>query len=169
MSSVPLLALAAVIAMMVIELLVSRRNGRRLRAEGAVEPADDVYGAMKFVYPACFIAMAVEGILGNAATHSVLVAGLLVLATSKALKAWVIVSLGTNWSFHVLVRPGHRLVTRGPYRYLRHPNYVAIIGEIVGIGLLVGAPVTGAISLGAMAYLLRRRIAVEERALGLRA
>ncbi len=169
MSPVPLLALVAVIAMMAIELLVSRRNERRLRAEGAAEPAGDVYGSMKFVYPACFIAMAVEAILRGVPPRSMQLAGLFVLVTSKALKTWVIASLGSNWSFHVLVRPGHRLVTRGPYRCLRHPNYIAIAGEIVGMGLLVGAPLTGTISLAAMGYLLRKRIDVEERALGLRA
>ncbi len=80
----------------------------------------------------------------------------------------MIVSLGTNWSFHVLVRPAHRLISGGPYRYLRHPNYVAIAGEIGGMAMLVRAPVTGLLSAAAMAWLLWKRIAVEERALRLR-
>jgi methyltransferase len=154
---------------MAIELLMSRRHERLLRAEGAVEPAGDVYESLRVVYPGCFIAMAAEGWLRHAPPYSMLVGGLLVLVASKALKAWVIASLGTSWSFHVLVRPSHQLVSRGPYRYLRHPNYLAIIGEIVGMALLVAAPITGLISLAAMGLLLRKRVAVEERALGLRA
>ena len=169
MSAVPLSALGAVLAMMGVELRISRRNEKRLRGEGAMEPPDDVYQSMRFVYPLCFISMAAEGWLRGPSRNLVPVAGLLVLLTSKALKTWVIVSLGSNWSFHVLVRPRHRLVTRGPYRYIRHPNYLAIAGEIIGMALLVGAPITGVISLGAMGLLLRKRIAVEERALGLRA
>jgi methyltransferase len=169
MSRVPLLALVAVLAMMGVELRISQRNEKRLRGEGAIEPPDDVYQSMRFVYPLCFIGMAAEGWLRGASPHLIPVAGLLVLLASKALKTWVIVSLGSKWSFHVLVRPRHRLVTRGPYRYLRHPNYLAIVGEIVGMALLVGASITGVISLGAMGFLLRRRITVEERALGLRA
>jgi methyltransferase len=168
MNAVPRLALGLVFAMMGIEFLVSRRNERRLRADGAIEPNDDVYGSLRVVYPACFIAMAVEGSLRGATPPAMLIAGVLVLGIAKALKAWVITSLGPSWSFHVLVRPAHRLVTGGPYRYLRHPNYLAIAGEIAGMALLVAAPVTGPISLAAMGLLLRRRIAVEERALGLR-
>jgi methyltransferase len=164
----PLLALAAVVAIMVVELRVSQGNERRLRAEGAVEPAGDVYRWMRFVYPLCFVAMAVEGLQRSTTPRPSLVAGVVVLAASKALKVWAVASLGTNWSFRVLVRPGHVLVSRGPYRYLRHPNYTAIAGEILGMALLVAAPLTGVISLASMACLLRQRIDVEERALGLR-
>jgi methyltransferase len=139
-----------------------------MRAEGAFEPAGDVYKWLRIVYPACFIAMAAEGTLHGPAARPLVVAGLLVFATAKALKTWAIVSLGTSWSFHVLVRRGHVLITRGPYRYLRHPNYVAIAGEIAGMAMIVAAPITGAGSLLIMAELLRRRIALEERALGLR-
>lgn len=169
MNLVPPLALAGVIALMAVELLVSQRNERRLRGEGALEPKDDVYRSLRIVYPACFIAMAVEGMLRSGTARALLLAGLLVLVGSKALKAWAIASLGASWSFHVLVRPRHALVTRGPYRYLRHPNYLAIGGEIVAMAMLVAAPATGLASFVAMAVLLRRRIAVEERALGLRA
>src|SRR5512133_3897089 len=163
MNPVPWLALAAVIVVLVIAMLVSRRHERRLRAEGAVEPPDDVYGLLRVVYPGCFVTMAVEGWLRGAPPYAVLVAGTLTLVLAKALKAWVIVSLGTSWSFHVLVRPAHRLVTGGPYRYLRHPNYLGIAGEIIGMAMLVGAPATGVVSLAAMALLLRKRIRVEER------
>ncbi len=169
MNVFPLLALAGVTAMMAIELRISRRHEQRLHEEGAIEPRDDVYKSLRLVYPAGFIAMAAEGLLRGGSAPPLLVAGLLVLAGSKALKAWVIGSLGASWSFHVLVRPHHLLVTRGPYRYLRHPNYLAIAGEIIGMALLVAAPVAGLISLASIVLLLRKRIAVEERALGLRA
>ncbi len=163
------LALAAVLVVMVVELRISQRNERRLRAGGATEPAGDVYPWLRIIYPACFVAMAAEGVERGASLSWLAAAGLLVLVASKTLKAWAIASLGENWSFHVLVRPPFHLVHSGPYRYLRHPNAVAIIGEVLGMAMLVRAPVTGVMTLILMGILLSRRIVVEERALGLRA
>lgn len=85
---------------------------------------------------------------------------------AKALKGWAISSLGTRWTFRVLVPPGDRLVASGPYRFLRHPNYLAVGGEIAGAALLVGAFFSGVVFLAGFGWLMRRRIAVEERALG---
>ncbi len=165
---IPAIALTAVIAVMAVELRISQRNERRLRQEGASEPRDDVYRGLRLVYPTCFIAMAAEGWWRASPAKTLVVAGAAVWVASKALKAWVIISLGPDWSFHVLVRRRHVLVTRGPYRFVRHPNYIAIMGEITGMALLVAAPVSGVVSLAAMGVLLMRRIAVEERVLGLR-
>jgi methyltransferase len=66
----------------------------------------------------------------------------------------------------VLVPPDEPRVTTGPYAWLGHPNYVAVFGEIAGMAMLVGAPITGALSLVAFGMLVRKRIAVEEKALG---
>jgi methyltransferase len=67
----------------------------------------------------------------------------------------------------VLVLPGAALVSTGPYAWIRHPNYVAVFGEIAGFALIVGARLSGVISLLAFGILVRKRIAVEEAALGL--
>jgi methyltransferase len=84
---------------------------------------------------------------------------------AKALKFWAIQSLGRFWTFRVLVVPGAPLVTSGPYRYMRHPNYVAVAGEIVGVAVMCGAPILGALCLLVFGALMLRRVAVEERAL----
>ena len=60
-------------------------------------------------------------------------------------------------------------VVAGPYRLLNHPNYVAVCGEMLGVALIVGAPVSGALATIGFAWLMRRRIAIEDRALGRRA
>ncbi len=106
--------------------------------------------------------------LAGPAPMAVLFAGLVVFGVAKALKAWAISSLGWRWTFRVLVPPGDPLVVRGPYRLLRHPNYVAVCGEIIGVALTVSAPITGAAALIGFGWLLLRRIAVEDRALGRR-
>lgn len=163
---VPLFTLLAVLLIMGGEALLSAFNARLLRARGAIEPAGDVYATMQWAYPAAFVAMAVEGAWRGPSPPTVLAAGLVVFGLAKALKAWAIGSLGWRWSFRVLVVPDAPLVTSGPYRVMRHPNYVAVMGELLGVLLIVFAPVTGGVSLVGFGTLLWRRIRVEDRALG---
>jgi methyltransferase len=161
MSLVPIVFL-----LMLAEQRLSRANERSLRAQGAFEPRDDVYRVMAWSYPASFLLMALEGAIVGPPPEIVFAAGVLVFAAAKAIKYWAIASLGPRWTFHVLVLPGAPLVARGPYAWLRHPNYVGVMGELVGVALALGAPVTGIVTSIGFSYLLRQRIAVENRALG---
>jgi len=158
-------ALLAVLVMMLAELKRSRVNERALRQRGAIEPAGDVYRAMAIVYPAIFVVMAMEGVATGPAPDGMLIAGFITFAAAKLLKLWAISALGQRWSYRVLVLPDVPLVTRGPYARMRHPNYAAVFGEIAGFALMVGAPISGVVSLLAFALLVRKRIAVEEKAL----
>jgi methyltransferase len=112
--------------------------------------------------------MAVEGALNGPAPMTALGLGLGVFGLAKALKAWAISTLGTRWSFRVLVPPGEPPIVAGPYQLLNHPNYVAVCGEMLGAALIVGAPVSGVVATLGFAWLMRRRIAIEDRALGRR-
>jgi methyltransferase len=150
---------------MLAEMQRSRRNERALRAAGAVEPADDVYRTMQWAYPAAFVVMAVEGAVWGPLPGPTTVAGALLMVASKALKFWAIASLGPRWTFRVLVPPGAASVASGPYSRLRHPNYIAVIGELVSMAVLVGARLSGPVAVVFFGLLIRRRIEVEERAL----
>jgi len=161
-----LVSLAAVVVMMLAELTRSRANERLLRQQGAVEPPGDVYRALAVVYPGLFVLMAAEGAVAGPSPDVLLVAGLAVFVAAKVLKLWAVTTLGRRWSYRVLVLPSAPLITTGPYAYLRHPNYAAVFGEIGGFALMVGAGITGIVSLAAFAVLVRKRIAVEEQALG---
>jgi methyltransferase len=162
------LLLALVAPFLLLETWQSRRHEIALRARGAVEPADDVYRWMQVVYPGMFLAMAAEGSLRDALPTAILVTGIAVFLVSKALKWWAILTLGELWSFRVLVLPGEPLIVRGPYRFMRHPNYLALALEVLGAALMWGAAWTGPIAALAFGFLVLRRIAIEERALGLR-
>ena len=160
------LAAVAVIAVLVLaEARLSARNEGALRARGAREPRDDVYRWMQIAYPGAFAVMAIDGFVrgGGSAAQSIVGAALFVAA--KALKYWAIASLGSFWSFRVLVVPGAPLVTHGPYRFLRHPNYVAVIGELIGAAVLLNARLAGPLATLVFGALIRRRVTVEERAL----
>jgi methyltransferase len=152
---------------MIGEALLSRVNERRLRQAGAIEPPDDVYPAMQLIYPACFAAMIAEHWIRQPGLDRVAVAGVFVFGAAKALKYWAIASLGPRWTFRVLVPPQSELTTEGPYRFARHPNYIAVAGEIAGMALLAHAVVTGVASFVVFGLLLLARIRVEERALGM--
>jgi methyltransferase len=151
----------------VTERPLSLANERRLRRAGAIEPPGDPYRLMRIAYPLAFVLMGVEGALHASLARQLVVWGLVVFGLGKALKFWAIRSLGSRWSFRVLVMPGSPLVTHGPYRWIRHPNYVGVLGERAGVALTLSAVVTGALSLAAFAWILRERIKVEERALGM--
>jgi methyltransferase len=163
--AVPVLVTAAVLLLMLVELQLSVYNERQLRAKGAVEPADDVIGLMRVAYPLAFVAMGVEAWLRGTWSRDWLLLGLLIFGWAKALKFWAIAHLGPRWTFRVLVLPGAPLVSSGPYRYLRHPNYVAVIGELVAIAVALQSPITGVLATLGFGWLIARRIAVEERAL----
>jgi methyltransferase len=158
-------ALVVVLVFMAAEAAWSRRQARVLVARGAVEPAGDTYRLMRIVYPGIFLAMAGEDFARGGPSALWLAVGIVVFALAKALKVWTICSLGSLWSFRLLVLKGQRLVVAGPYRFLRHPNYVSVVGEILGAALIFGAPVAGLVGLVVFGELLRRRIRLENQAL----
>lgn len=158
-------ALFVVAAVMLAESRLSRANERWLRGRGAIEPPDDVYRQMQWAYPAGFVLMAVEGALAGPSPGAATLAGGVLFVAAKALKFWAIRSLGRRWTFRVLVLPDSPLVSRGPYAFVRHPNYLAVVGELLGVALLVGARVTGPGATALFGWLLWNRIKVEEHAL----
>lgn len=163
--NMPVLVVAAVHLLMLVELQLSTYNERQLRARGAIEPPDDVFPLMRVAYPGVFVAMGIEAALRGTGSRDWLLLGLVLFGWAKALKFWAVAHLGVLWTFKVLVVPGAALVTSGPYRYVRHPNYIAVIGEIVSVAVALQAPIAGALGAAAFGWLLTRRIRVEEQAL----
>jgi methyltransferase len=161
-----LLYVTIVFVPMLFETVWSRRNESRLRASGAVEPAGDVYWLMLITYPLGFVAMLAEGWWrGPLMTPSVSV-GFALFVGAKLLKYWAILTLGERWTFRVLVPPGSERVLSGPYRMLRHPNYLAVMGELAGAAFIARAAVAGPVLWLWFGGLVLYRIRVEERALG---
>jgi methyltransferase len=109
--------------------------------------------------------MFVEGAIRGTPPATAAVLGAAVFAGAKALKWWAIVTLGQAWTFRVIVVPQAPLVASGPYRLMRHPNYVGVIGELVGVALMTGAWIAGPVTTAGFAALIVKRIQVETRAL----
>ena len=162
-----LVLLAIAFLPMIVEAGIAARHDRVLRARGAVEPAGDVYRIMQVAYPAAFLAMVLEGWAGGGRPGGLTNLGALLFVAAKLLKYWAVGTLGDRWTFRVLVPPGSSRILTGPYRLIRHHNYVAVAGELAGFALLAGAPTAGGVSVILFSFLILRRIHIEERALGL--
>lgn len=163
MSTVAVAAL--VFVLMLVEASRAASNEARLRSRGGVEAPHDVHAIMRVAYPAAFLAMILEQAVRGAPASDIAAIGVALFVAAKALKWWAIFALGPSWTFRVIVVPGAPLVASGPYRFLRHPNYIAVVGELVAVGLMTGARVAGPVAVLGFGLLMLKRIAVEERAL----
>jgi methyltransferase len=163
--TVAILVLALAFIPMAFEARLAARHDRALRAAGASEPQDDVFPVMQVTYPAAFLAMTLEALLRGAPIDSTLAGGVLVFALAKAVKYWAIATLGPRWTFRVLVPSDSTLVHTGPYRFMRHPNYLGVMGELVGMSLIAHAVFAGPVAVVLFGAIIAARIRVEERAL----
>ncbi len=145
------------------ELAFATRNARRLKARGAHEAGAGHYPVMVLLHTAWLLALVLTVPPETPASLPLLGA----FAVLQGVRVWVIATLGERWTTRIIVVPSAPLVTRGPYRYLRHPNYAVVCGEIAVVPLMFGAWLTALVFTLANLALLRHRIRVEEAALGL--
>lgn len=148
------------------EVELARRNDRRLRAAGAVEEAASSYPLMVALHTAFPVACLVEvwG-LSRPWRGGLAAAMLAALALAMALRGWVVATLGPRWTTRVLVVPGAEVVTGGPYRLMRHPNYVAVAVEMAALPLVHGAWITAVVFSALNGMMLAHRVRAEEAAL----
>ena len=161
------LFVGALIAQRLAELAWSRRNERRLRARGAIEHDAAGYPAMVALH-ACWLAgMAIESAMTHRTATPLRRLAFGAFVAVQPLRYWAIRSLGDRWTTRILVPPGEPPVRSGPYRWIAHPNYVAVAAEIAAAPLVVGAWRTSLMATVLDAAVLRRRITRESAALAL--
>ncbi len=148
-----------------LELRLSRRNERRLRAKGAVERGAGHYPVMVAIHALWLVSTLVEGLLRGPEIPAWWPVPLATFVLVQPLRYWAILSLGENWNVRVLVVPGQQLVKSGPYRYFPHPNYVVVAVEVLTLPLIFGAWVTAVVFSILNAAFFYVRIREEERAL----
>jgi methyltransferase len=156
------IGVALVAIQRLLELHLSRRHERVLRARGAVEKGREHYPVMVALHVLWLLSTLIEGVLRGPVLWPVPLALFLLV---QPLRYWAIFSLGENWNTRILVVPGAKLVRRGPYRYLKHPNYVVVAVEVATFPLIFGAWITAFVFSGLNAVLLSIRIREENRAL----
>jgi methyltransferase len=126
--------LGLVLLQRLAELWIARRNTERLLSEGAVEIGAEHYPYFVVLHAAWLAALVLLTPDHAEANWNWLTVYLLL----QAARLWVMLSLGRFWTTRILTLPGAKLVQRGPYRYIRHPNYLVVAGEIAVLPLVFG-------------------------------
>lgn len=148
------------------ELVVSTRNAAWSLARGGVETGRGHYPVMVVLHTGFLVAMLVEAVVRQPVVPGWLAWSMLLLVlAAQGLRWWCIATLGRRWNTRVIVVPGLPPVTTGPYRWLRHPNYVAVVVEGVALPLVHACWITAVAFTVANAALLTVRIRVENTAL----
>jgi methyltransferase len=162
-----LIIVAALAAERLLELALSARNRTIALAAGAIESGRGHYVVMAAFHVLFFVSLVLEavwlkrpflGAIGWLACGGA--------AGAQALRYWAIATLGLRWNTRILTFPGAAPVTAGPYRFLRHPNYLAVIIEMVCVPMIDGCWLTATVFSLGNAALLTVRIRQEEASLG---
>jgi len=144
------------------ELVLANRNTRALKAAGARE-----FGARHYPLIVALHAAWLIGLWWLAWERPVQWSWIAVFVVLQALRVWVIASLGHRWTTRIIVPPGAPMVRWGPYRFLPHPNYLVVVGEIAVLPLVFGLPMFAVVFSLLNAAVLTLRIRAENRALRL--
>lgn len=148
------------------ELIVSQRNAAWSFARGGHETGQGHYPAMVALHTGFLVAMLVEALVRRPEVPSALAWSMLALvAVAQALRWWCIATLGPQWNTRVIVVPDLAPVRTGPYRFLAHPNSVAVVVEGIALPLIHACWITAAGFTILNAALLRVRLRVENDAL----
>lgn len=151
----------AVAAQRLGELVLARRNGRRLLAAGGVETGAGHYPLLVAVHGGWLLAVALL-VPADAPVNGALLALYVAL---QGVRYWVIRTLGAQWTTRIITVPGRKLVRSGPYRYFRHPNYAVVACEIALLPLVFGAWEIALVFSALNGVLLAHRIRIENAAL----
>ncbi|MBF0305654.1 MAG: hypothetical protein HQL41_08410 [Alphaproteobacteria bacterium] len=153
--------LVLVVAQRLAELALASRNGRALKSIGGVETGAGHYPLLVLLHAAWLVAIAASVPWGTRPSWALLA----LWPVSLAARLWIMHSLGPFWTTRIITVPGLPLVRRGPYRWLRHPNYLIVALEIAVLPLAFGAWRVALVFSLLNAALLAWRIRIEDAAL----
>jgi methyltransferase len=156
----PVVILGLVTAQRLGELVVARRNTQRLLARGGEERGAAHYPLMVALHAAWL-----GGLWLLAWDRPANLAWLAVYAALEGLRAWTLASLGSRWTTRIIVLPNEALIRKGPYRFVSHPNYLVVAGEIAVLPLVFGLGAYAAAFTALNAAMLRLRVRTERAAL----
>ena len=164
-----LAGLGVLVVERLVELFLSKRNRAWALGAGGLEVGETHYRLMVLLHSSFLVATALEPwLFGRPFVPSVGWSCFGLALVAQALRYWAIFTLGRRWNTRVIVLPDLEPVTAGPYRWLKHPNYVAVIVELAVVPLIHGAFLTACCFSLLNGALLAVRIHVEEEALGAR-
>ncbi|MER1958674.1 MAG: isoprenylcysteine carboxylmethyltransferase family protein [Solibacillus sp.] len=156
--------LVFVIIQRFVELRIAKRNEKLMLVKGAYEVGASHYPFMILLHVSFFVSLLIEVFFfkSNLMPHFTWLVFFLLL---QLLRVWCLVSLGTFWNTKIIILPGANVVVKGPYAYIRHPNYLVVCLEILVLPFMFGAYVTAIIFTILNVIMLSVRIPIEEKAL----
>ena len=148
------------------ELRISKQRQRALRARGVTQVSEPHFAAMVALHTSVLVAALAEvWLVPRAPIPVISPLALAVLLAANALRIWVIATLGPHWNVQIMDSAPLGVVTSGPFRFIRHPNYVAVFFELLALPLVHGAWVTALAGAACHVWVLAHRIRAEETAL----
>lgn len=161
-----LVLIALVVIERLAELVLSKKHAAWAFERGGVEYGRGHYPPMVVLHSALLVGCVVEVLLADRAFSPLLGWSMvIVVIAAQGLRWWCILTLGRLWNTRVIVTQGVPLVKRGPYRWMPHPNYVAVVAEGIALPLVHSAWITAAVFTVLNAWLLSVRIRTENAAL----
>ncbi|MCA0171004.1 isoprenylcysteine carboxyl methyltransferase family protein [Bacillus sp. RAR_GA_16] len=148
------------------ELQLAKKNEKWMKARGAKEVGQDHYKYIVWLHISFLLAVGIETVLRGFSLSMIWIVMLGIFVFAQLLRFWTIRSLGKFWNTKIIVLPEANVVQKGPYRFMKHPNYVIVALEIISLPLIFSSYITAAVFTLLNAFLLLRiRIPIEEKAL----
>ena len=154
-----------VIIQRLVELRIAKRNEQRLKSSGAIEAGASHYPFMVAMHSSFFICLIAEVLFTDRPLSPAWPVLLAIFLAMQVLRVWCLATLGKFWNTKIIILPGANVVKRGPYKWLRHPNYVIVTTELLVFPLIFQAYFTAIVFMALNAWMLSVRIPAEERAL----
>lgn len=154
-----------VIFQRLVELFIAKRNAAIMFAKGAKETDRTGYRYIAAMHVCFFISLMLEENLLKPTLNPYWYIFFGLFASAQILRYWSIISLGHFWNTRIIVLKGSALVRKGPYKYLSHPNYIAVVTELAAIPLMFSCFITAIVFSILNLFVLKRRIRIEEESL----
>ncbi|WP_210367817.1 isoprenylcysteine carboxylmethyltransferase family protein [Bacillus sp. REN3] len=149
----------------IVELKIAKRNEKWMKNKGAIELGQGHYPAMVMIHTAFFISYISEVILLDKTLTRYWPWLMMVFLLTQAMRVWSLMSLGRFWNTKIIILPGANVVKKGPYRMIKHPNYLIVTVELIIIPLMFNAFFTFVLFTILNILILSIRIPAEEKAL----
>lgn len=147
------------------ELYIAKQNEKQMKRAGAVEYGENHYRWMVLMHLSFFIVLTIEVVVFTRGFSPLWPIWLSLFLIAQIGRVWVIMSLGKHWNTKIIVVPNADVIIKGPYKYVKHPNYLIVATEIIVISLLFNAYSTALIFSLLNVWMMSVRIPMEERAL----
>ncbi|MGN7388063.1 isoprenylcysteine carboxyl methyltransferase family protein [Sporosarcina sp. SAFN-015] len=159
------IVLTIVILQRIIELFIAKRNEKWMKSEGAFEAGTSHYPFMVAMHVFFFIVLIAEVTFLHRQLSSLWPIWLGIFLAAQFLRIWCLTSLGKYWNTKIIVLPNAQVVRKGPYKWIRHPNYIIVATELLVLPLLFNALFTAIIFSLLNIWMMSVRIPAEEQAL----